>query len=139
MNLWKLLRAIAAELARPDDQGVDWYAWATNQLSHLAVALLATALLLSLGLDATTATLTTVSLATIKEIADLLAGSPDEWRALRDSLRDWVFMALGAVLIYTVTHHLDAWTLCAAATALALIASGILPRARRALAAKTSL
>ena len=30
----RVLRAILAELARPDDQGRDWYGWLTAQAGH---------------------------------------------------------------------------------------------------------
>jgi hypothetical protein len=35
----KIFPYIFQELRRPDDQGVDWYGWSTNQMTHFALGI----------------------------------------------------------------------------------------------------
>lgn len=82
---------VLLELARPDDQGRDWYGWVTNQMSHVTLGMLVTVFaILHLKFNPLTPIFI---LATGKEIYDLNNGG-----TFKDSFNDWVFMIVGGVL-----------------------------------------
>ena len=81
-----LLSRMLEELKKPDDQGDDWYAWCTNQLSH---SFLGVVCALHFGL------LVAIALACLKEIGDLLKHPMN----VADSMTDVAFWTLGAWLI----------------------------------------
>jgi len=128
----RVVRAILAELRRPDDQGADWYGWLTAQSGH---ALLGVALA-GAGIMAGAAPLAAwivvgVAYAVVKELPDY-AVSPG-WRAARDSLRDALFVAGGAGLAATLAAGSALFWAALAAIAAGL-AIGTYQRAARALA-----
>ena len=121
------LTAILKELERPDDQGRDWYGWATNQMSHgllgvagVAVIMAAVLPFVALGI--------VLALAAIKEGHDLAKGG-----RFKDSAQDFAFQSLGGVLALALMtqDQVAAWATVGVFT-LGLL-GGVIPRARRAL------
>lgn len=121
------LTAILKELERPDDQGRDWYGWATNQMSHgllgvagVAVIMAAVVPFVALGI--------VLALAATKEGYDLAKGG-----RFKDSVQDFAFQSLGGVLALALMtqDQVAAW---AAVSVFSLgLLGGVIPRARRAL------
>lgn len=112
---------VIMELARPDDQGLDWYGWVTNQLSHCFVGLFLTAV--SFLYLQWPPLLLILLVATGKEGYDLYNGGD-----LKDSINDWLFMIIGGFLcngLYTKETETIALALGAS---LAGIIMGIIPR-----------
>lgn len=121
------LAEILKELERPDDQGRDWYGWATNQMSHgllgvagVAVIMAAVVPFVALGI--------VLALAATKEGYDLAKGG-----RFKDSVQDFAFQSLGGVLALALMtqDQVAAW---AAVSVFSLgLLGGVIPRARRAL------
>jgi hypothetical protein len=131
----QLLLIILAELARPDDQGTNWYAWATAQCGHALLGAMMAAFGLLLGQPALAVWLVVgVAYALIKELPDY-AIAPG-WRAARDSLRDALFVAGGAGLAAAL-YAQSAWAWVAMAAIAAGLIIGVMQRARAALRATT--
>ena len=122
-----LLDIFLKELERPDDQGRDWYGWATNQMSHgllgvagVAVIMAAVVPFVALGI--------VLALAATKEGYDLAKGG-----RFKDSVQDFAFQSLGGVLALALMtqDQVAAW---AAVSVFSLgLLGGVIPRARRAL------
>lgn len=87
-----IITTLLKELERPDDQGRDWYGWATNQMSHTLLGLGVAAVVLPFSTPIL-ALLCALSLATLKEIADIIRGG-----IVKDSVQDLHFQLLGAFL-----------------------------------------
>ena len=123
----KIITALLKELERPDDQGRDWYGWATNQMSHgllgaagVAVIMAAVVPFVALGI--------VLALAATKEGYDLAKGG-----RFKDSVQDFAFQSLGGVLALALMtqDQVAAW---AAVSVFSLgLLGGVIPRARRAL------
>ena len=126
----RVLRAILAELARPDDQGRDWYAWLTAQAGHalLGVAM-AGAWIMAGGAALTAWLVVALGYGGAKELPDLRRAP--SWRTARDCLRDWLFVAGGAALAATLATGSALYWLALAAIAAGL-SIGTYQRARRA-------
>ena len=129
----RVIRAIARELARPDDQGANWYGWLTAQSGHalLGVAM-AGAFIMAGGAALTAWVVVGVGYATAKELPDYVV-SP-AWRTARDCLRDALFVSGGAGLAATLAAGSALYWLALGAIAAGL-AIGTYQRAARALAA----
>ena len=128
-----VLRAIARELARPDDQGANWYAWLTAQSGHALLGVAMAGAWVSAGGAALTAWIVVgVVYALAKELPDY-AISPG-WRTARDCLRDALFVSGGAGLAATLATGSALYWLALAAIAAGL-AIGTYQRAARALSA----
>lgn len=122
-----LIQNILKELERPDDQGRDWYGWATNQMSHglLGVACVG---VVTAWLSPLIAFGIVLALAAIKEGYDLAKGG-----RFKDSAQDFAFQSLGGVLALALMtqDQVAAW---AAVSVFSLgLLGGVIPRARRAL------
>lgn len=115
-----MLKSIIDQLGMPDDQGRDWYGWATNQCAHGFLGVI-TALLFS-GAPIQM----TLILALLKEAADLLRVT--RLRTVRDSAQDIAFALLGACLV--IAGDLLPAVVIVIVFFLLL---GIIPRARKAL------
>lgn len=115
----KIFTSIAQELRTPDDQGKDWYGWASNQLSH---ALFGVIIALHLPGGAIEVALI---VALLKECFDLVQNFTR--RAVVDSLVDATFWVIGAWLIVAEDK-----TLATIILAFALIC-GVIPRVRKSL------
>lgn len=83
-----ILTSIVSQLRVPDDQGNDWYAWASNQCSHSLLGVL-------IGLCFPAAALVVVlAVSVAKELADIYR--MPTLRTARDSAQDMIFWLLGA-------------------------------------------
>lgn len=110
---------ILAELRTPDDQGRDWYGWASNQMGH---AFLGT--LVAYAAYPGDEMLTALICGALKEFIDLARNQIDR-AALMDSFADVTFWGLGAWIAAT-QGDMVAVTLMAFA-----LVCGIIPRLRR--------
>ncbi|UXQ89163.1 hypothetical protein [Synechococcus phage MinM1] len=129
----RVLRAILAELARPDDQGRDWYGWLTAQAGHALLGVVLAGAWVTAGGDALTAWLVVgIAYALAKELPDY-AIAPG-WRTARDCLRDALFVSGGAGLAATLAAGSALFWLALGAIAAGLTI-GTYQRAARALAA----
>lgn len=126
----RILRTILTALATPDDQGDDWYAWATNQCGHFTVGVILAGAVWFAVHDPLLAGVASISTALLKELSDYRR-SPRRWADVRDSIRDvgfWTTGALTAIALSEADGALFAITLAAAPVALA---SGVVSRVRR--------
>lgn len=114
-----LLNGILTELDTPDDQGRDWYGWASNQCAHAFLGAVVGVLFVSHSV------LVAGAIATLKELTDIIR--VPSARTLRDSVQDIAFWLLGAWVVSAGENLPVAIIL----TAFALIC-GVIPRARKA-------
>ena len=121
------LTAILKELERPDDQGRDWYGWATNQMSHGLLGVAGVAVIMGVVLPFVALGIV-LALAATKEGYDLAKGG-----RFKDSVQDFAFQSLGGVLALALMtqDQIAAWATVGIFT-LGLL-GGVIPRARRAL------
>ena len=121
------LTAILKELERPDDQGRDWYGWATNQMSHGLLGVAGVAVIMGVVLPFVALGIV-LALAATKEGYDLAKGG-----RFKDSAQDFAFQSLGGVLALALMtqDQVAAWAAVGVFT-LGLL-GGVIPRARRAL------
>jgi hypothetical protein len=94
------LRLVLAELARPDAQRDNWFAWAAGQTAHAMIgAVLAGAMLFFL--PAIWAFLAAaMGYAMLKEVPDFLQDRT--WANARDCTQDALFVAVGAALAVAI-------------------------------------
>ena len=92
----KVIRSILDSLGTPDSQGRDWYAWATNQLSHIFIGIFYTGTCLLLGLLWFCAVGVCAVLVLVKEGHDLVIDPT--WKTAFDKLQDVTFQMLGAAV-----------------------------------------
>lgn len=128
-----VVRAILRELARPDDQGANWYAWLTAQSGHalLGVAM-AGAWIMAGGAALAAWIVVGIVYALAKELPDY-AVAPS-WRTARDCLRDALFVSGGAGLAATLAAG-SVWFWLALGAIAAGLTIGTYQRAARVLAA----
>ena len=122
----QLIRTILAELERADDQGRDWYGWATNQLGH-AFGYMAIAMVLTSIWSPIVGYLAAIGLAIIKEATDGLR--IDNRQGWRDCLTDLFFSAAGASLVI----FSDAWDLLTLIGLATILLVGIAQRIKKTL------
>ena len=128
----RVVRAILAELRRPDDQGRDWYGWLTAQSGHALLGVAMAGAWVQAGGDPLTAWIVVgLVYAAVKELPDYVV-SPG-WRTARDCLRDALFVSGGAGLAATLATGSALFWLALAAIAAGL-SIGTYQRAARALA-----
>jgi hypothetical protein len=82
-----MIKLILAELGKPDDQGNDWYGWASNQLAHAFIGVI---LAIHFGW------IVAISTACLKEIFDIFKKP----LSVIDSMTDIAFWSMGAWLVY---------------------------------------
>ena len=129
----RVIRAILRELARPDDQGANWYGWMTAQAGHALLGVcFASAWIMAGGAALTAWVVMGIGYAAAKELPDYVV-SPG-WRTARDCLRDALFVSGGAGLAATLATGSALFWLALAAIAAGL-AIGTYQRAARALTA----
>jgi len=126
---WRVLGALAI----PDDQGRDWYGWATNQCGHALVGVVLAGAVWFLAQDPLLAIVVPFYAAVLKEAADYLR-PPQSWAALRDGLRDAGFALAGALIALALATDAPVLFLVVTGGAAAVLVAGVVSRARRALA-----
>lgn len=121
-----LIQNILKELERPDDQGRDWYGWATNQMSHglLGVACVG---VVTAWLSPLIAFGIVLALAAIKEGYDLAKQG-----RLKDSLQDVSFQGLGGLLAVALLAQDTPAIITIVVIFILGLLGGVIPRARRA-------
>ena len=86
---------ILSDLRTPDDQGRDWYGWASNQMAHAFLGTLA-----AYAAYPGDEVLTALICGALKEFTDLLR-NPIDLAAILDSVADISFWCLGAWIAVT--------------------------------------
>lgn len=126
-----VLSLIVDELGVPDNQGRDWYAWATNQMSHSFLGVLFFQTFFMAGLPLWCAAASTALIAAAKEAHDIY--SVPTWATALDSVQDFSFEIIGVILCVAMKKA-DGWLFLFAFCALfAVLFSGIIPRVVRAI------
>lgn len=94
---------ILSNLATQDDQGDDWYAWASNQLSHvlLGIVLSSPFFILNAALSNTIAAM--VAVGALKKATDWYRETIG-WRIVRDTIQDLAFFLLGLLFCFSLTE-----------------------------------
>jgi hypothetical protein len=122
-----LITYFRKELERPDDQGLNWYAWATNQMSHALLGVGLAAVILTFSTDAA-ALAGVFGFAAVKEILDIIRGG-----RFKDSVQDLAFQLMGGFLAACLFTNTRTGILLAVAFLSLWIIAGVIPRARMAL------
>lgn len=86
-----ILSSIIRELRAPDDQGDDWYGWASNQLSHAFLGVVIALFIPGRAIEVA------LIVSLLKECFDLMRNL--SLRGAVDSLIDTMFWVIGAWLI----------------------------------------
>lgn len=129
----KIITLILRELKTPDDQGRDWYAWASNQMAHVLIGLTIAGLVAVTLNDLFLAGWVVLSFAVVKEmIDDICHGS-----TMGDSLQDIIFQLIGALLAVALYSNIQDLAYAAVSFGAVSLIAGIWPRARRALKAES--
>lgn len=127
----RVLRAIKAELKRPDDQGASWYGWLTAQCGHALLGSMVAGGAVMLGAPGLAAWLAISVLYGLgKELPDYI--SAPSWRNARDCIRDALFVSGGAGMAVTLAAG-SAWVWLALGAVVGGLAIGTYQRAARAL------
>jgi hypothetical protein len=121
-----LLGRILVTLDTPDNQGRDWYGWASNQLSHVFIGAFIGLYFYNFGIGG--ATVLSVIMAVLKKISDL-ARVPT-WNTVKDAWHDITFWVIGTLFITNIGDVRVFAYLSIGGTALLL--AGVLERAVRA-------
>lgn len=124
VNVWAL---VASSLASPDDQGTDWYAWASNQLSHAFLGAFFSGLVLVFGGAWYYALLLLAILGVAKKQSDW---SREEiiWPLVRDTIQDLLFFMIGGIFSLSILYGNILLFVCATISASSLLVSGIVAR-----------
>lgn len=127
----KIITLIFKELKTPDDQGRDWYGWASNQMAHMLIGAVIAGLVAVTWGEATRAFIAALGFAIAKETLDDLRSS----NLMRDSLQDVLFQAIGALIAVGIFTRIADLTYSAVSMGIVSLIAGVWPRARRALRA----
>jgi len=116
-------------LKAQDDQGNDWYGWASNQLSHafLGVFFSNLALVLVLGGAWYYAIGLLVVLGVAKKLADW-SKQILTWKVVRDTVQDLLFFINGGIFSLSILYGSILLFVCATISVSSLLASGIVAR-----------
>ena len=121
----KIITTLLKELERPDDQGRDWYGWATNQMSHTLLGLGVAAVVLPWGTPVL-ALMAALGVAVFKEIADLIRGG-----VVKDSVQDLHFQLLGAFLAVFLYLNFPEGIHSLLGSIVLCLLGGVIPRVRK--------
>lgn len=91
---------IVKELKTPDDQGRDWYAWSTNQLSHVLLGTFFAGFGFVIGFNYIFALLLPALVFLNFEIQSY--SKNPTWATLRDKINDVGFFWLGEAFSYSI-------------------------------------
>jgi hypothetical protein len=114
-------------LKAQDDQGNDWYGWASNQLSHAFLGVFFSGLVLVLGGAWYYALLLLVVLGLAKKLADW-SKQILTWKIVRDTIQDLLFFINGGVFSLSILYGSIAVFVCATVSVSTLLVSGIVAR-----------
>jgi hypothetical protein len=114
-------------LKAQDDQGNDWYGWASNQLSHAFLGVFFSGLVLVLGASWYYAIALLVVLGVAKKLADW-SKQILTWKVVRDTVQDLLFFINGGVFSLSILYGSIAVFVCATVSVSTLLVSGIVAR-----------
>lgn len=121
------IQTIVSFLSLQDDQGYNWYAWASNQLSHAFLGAFFSGLVLVLGGAWYYALLLLAILGVAKKQSDW---SREEiiWPLVRDTIQDLLFFMIGGIFSLSILYGNILLFVCATISASSLLVSGIVAR-----------
>lgn len=114
---------VFSDLMTPDNQAGDWYGWATNQLSHAMLGVVAGGLAVALGFSFSLTLAFVAAVVVTKELGDLARGA-DIW----DSANDAAFQLIGVAFAGSLYLHSFIGMSVSAAVGIGLLAYGIFTR-----------
>jgi hypothetical protein len=114
-------------LKAQDDQGNDWYGWASNQLSHAFLGVFFSGLALVLGASWCYAIALLVVLGLAKKLADW-SKQILTWKIVRDTIQDLLFFISGGTFSLSILYGSIAVFVCATVSVSTLLVSGIVAR-----------
>jgi hypothetical protein len=114
-------------LKAQDDQGNDWYGWASNQLSHAFLGVFFSGLALVLGGAWYYAIALLVVLGLAKKLADW-SKQILTWKIVRDTIQDLLFFINGGAFSLSILYGSIAVFVCATVSVSTLLVSGIVAR-----------
>lgn len=114
-------------LKAQDDQGNDWYGWASNQLSHAFLGVFFSGLALVLGAAGYYAIGLLVVLGIAKKLADW-SKQILTWKIVRDTIQDLLFFISGGTFSLSILYGSIILFVCATASVSTLLVSGIVSR-----------
>lgn len=120
-KLW----SVFSGLMTPDDQANDWYAWATNQLSHAMLGVAAGGLAVALGFSFVWTLVFVAAVVVTKELGDLARGA-----TLLDSANDATFQLVGVAFAGALFLHSFIGMALSSVFGLSLLFYGIYERAK---------
>lgn len=121
-----IARTILKALATPDNQGRDWYGWASNQLSHAFIG--AFIAILWITYDLRNPMYAAAYVIIVKKVFFDFVRAP-VLATLKDAWQDAAFWIAGAVLVGNVyNREIVAWVSFAGAS---LLLSGVIERTLR--------
>lgn len=121
------IQTIVGFLKLQDDQGTDWYGWASNQLSHAFLGAFFSGLVLVLGGAWYYAIALLVVLGAAKKLADW-SKQILNWKVVRDTLQDLSFFIVGGFFSVSILHSSIVLLLAVTVVISALLVSGIVAR-----------
>jgi hypothetical protein len=110
-----------------DDQGNDWYGWASNQLSHAFLGVFFSGLALVLDASWHYAIALLVVLGLGKKLADW-SKQILTWKIVRDTIQDLLFFINGGAFSLSILYGSIAVFVCATVSVSTLLVSGIVAR-----------
>lgn len=121
------IQTIVSFLELQDDQGNDWYGWASNQLSHAFLGAFFSGLVLVLGGAWYYALLLLAVLGVAKKLADWSKQTLN-WKVVRDTVQDLLFFIVGGFFSLSILYSSIALLLAVTVVISALLVSGIVAR-----------
>lgn len=121
------IQTIVRFLELQDDQGTDWYGWASNQLSHAFLGAFFSGLVLVLGGAWYYAIALLVVLGVAKKLADW-SNQILTWKVVRDTVQDLLFFIVGGFFSLSILYSSIALLLAVTVVISALLVSGIVAR-----------
>jgi len=114
-------------LEQQDDQGNDWYGWASNQLSHAFLGVFFSGLALVLGASWRYAIGLLVVLGVAKKLADW-SKQVLTWKIVRDTIQDLLFFINGGVFSLSILYGSTTLFIGATASVSIVLVEGIVSR-----------
>lgn len=118
---------IVSFLEAQDDQGNDWYGWASNQLSHAFLGVFFSGLALVLGASWYYAIGLLAVLGLYKKGSDW-AKQVISWKIVRDTIQDLLFFINGGVFSLSILYGSIVLFVYATISVSSLLVSGIVAR-----------